>query len=402
LQITSKGGDTLGIFNRIFRNKTPTPLPNEGYRYELIVERGNGFYSWRGNLYQSDIVRSCIRPKAKAIGKLVAKHIRESTDGLKVNPEPYIRFLLEEPNPYMTGQMLQEKMATVLALNNNAFALIVRDENGYPMQMYPIPCRTVETVYDKQGTVLLKFLLKNGKTKTFYYRDIIHLRQDFCDNDVFGDPPAEALTSLMEIVSTTDQGIIKAIQNSNVIKWLLSFKQSLRKEDIDKQVKDFAKNYLSIDSEAGGAAGHDAKFDVKQVKPEGYVPNAAQMDRTVKRIYSFFNTNEKIVQSSYSEDDWISYYESELEPVAIQLAGEYTRKIFTRKERGFGNSIMFESSNLAYASMKTKLQLREMVDRRSLTPNEWRKVMHLAPLPGGDEPIMRLDTAVVKEEGGDD
>ncbi len=42
----------------------------------------------------------------------------------KINPEPYIRFLLEEPNPLMTGQMFQEKMAVQLELNHNAFAYI--------------------------------------------------------------------------------------------------------------------------------------------------------------------------------------------------------------------------------------------------------------------------------------
>lgn len=392
----------MGVLNRIFRNKTPTPIPNEGYHIELVTERGNGFYAWRGNLYQSDIVRSCVRPKAKAIGKLVAKHIRDSKDGPQINPEPYMRFLLEEPNPYMTGQMLQEKMATQLELNNNAFALIVRDENGYPMQIYPIPCITAEAVHDKVGTLYIKFFLKNGKSKTFPYSDILHLRQDFNSNDLFGDPPAEVLTSLMEIVNTTDQGIIKAVQNSNVIKWMLKFKQALRPEDIRKNVNEFVREYLSIDSETGGAAATDAKFDAEQVKPESYVPNAAQMDRTTQRIHSFFNTNEKIVQSKYNEDEWISYYESQVEPLAVQMAGEYTRKLFTRKERGFGNRVMFEASNLAYASMKTKLGLVAMVDRRSLTPNEWRATMNLAPLPGGDEPIMRLDTTTVREGGNAD
>lgn len=386
----------MGLFD-IFRNKTPTPERNEGYHIELITERGNGFYAWRGNLYQSDIVRSCIRPKAKAIGKLVAKHIRDGKDGPVVNPEPYMRFLLEEPNPYMTGQMLQEKLATQLELNNNAFALIVRDENGYPMQIYPIPCTTAEAVYGKDGTLYIKFFLKNGKSKTFPYSDIIHLRQDFNNNDLFGDPPADVLTSLMEIVNTTDQGIIKAVQNSNVIKWLLKFKQSLRPEDIRKNVNDFVKEYLSIDSESGGAAAADAKYDVEQVKPESYVPNAAQMDRTTQRLYSFFNTNEKIVQSKFTEDEWISYYESQVEPLAIQMAGEFTRKLFTRKERGYGNKIMFESSNLQYASIQTKLGLVAMVDRGAMTPNKWCEIMGLPPVEGGDKPIRRLDTAIVQD-----
>ena len=104
--------------------------------YKLVTEKGNGQFIWNGKIYQSDVVRSCMRPKVKAIGKLVAKHIRETITAegkdLKVNPDVYMRFLLEEPNALMSGQKLQEKLAAQLILNNNAYALISRDENGYP------------------------------------------------------------------------------------------------------------------------------------------------------------------------------------------------------------------------------------------------------------------------------
>ena len=86
-----------------------------------------------------------------------------------------------------------------------------------------------------------------------------------------------------------------------------------------------------------------------------------------------------------------------MEPDVIQMGLEYTRKIFSRKKRSYGNRIMFEAANLATASMTTKLNLREMVDRGAMTPNEWRSVFNLAPLPGGDKPVRRLDTAVVNE-----
>ena len=238
------------------------------------------------------------------------------------------------------------------------------------------------------------------KIVTFAYSDIIHLRQDFNENDIFGTSRAETLIPLMEIVTTTDQGIVKAIRNSSVIKWLLLFKQSLRPEDLKKSTKEFVDNYLSIDSETGGAAAADAKYEAKQVDPKDYVPNATQMDKTLQRIYSLLGTNEKIIQSKFTEDEWISYFEAKIEPIAIQLSNEYTRKIFSRRERGFGNKIIFEASNLQYASMNTKLQLVQMVDRGALTPNEWREVFNLAPIKGGDEPIRRLDTAVVTK-GGD-
>ena len=44
---------------------------------QMVTTYGEHFYSWNGRLYDSDIVRSCIRPKVKAIGKLAGKHIRE-------------------------------------------------------------------------------------------------------------------------------------------------------------------------------------------------------------------------------------------------------------------------------------------------------------------------------------
>ncbi|MGL5085319.1 MAG: phage portal protein [Clostridium sp.] len=379
-------------FKNKFFNKSPTAT-----RFEMITDKGNGFYNWNGKLYQSDIIRSCIRPKAKAVGKLEAKHIRNnSQDGFSINPEPYIRFLLEEPNPYMTGQMLQEKVATQLQLNNNAFIYIHRDELDYPIELYPVPVVGVEALYDKDGLLYLKCTLVNGKICTYPYSDIIHLRQDYNENDIFGSSPSNALKPLMEIVNTTDQGIVKAIRNSGAIKWLLKFNMNLKPEDIIKQTKDFVDNFLSIDKNNGGAAAADSKYDAKQVEPRDYVPNAAQMDRTVQRLHSFYNTNEKIIQSKYNEDEWNAYYESEIEPIAIQLSNEYSRKLFTRRARGFGNKIIFEASNLQYASMSTKMNLVQMVDRGAMLPNEWRSVLGLAPIEGGDNPIRRLDTAVVK------
>lgn len=380
----------MGLFDRFKSNAASVT------KYKLITDNGGGYYSYNGNLYQSDIVRAAVRPKAQAVGKIVGKHIRETIKGgikeLKVNPDVYMKFLLEEPNPYMTGQMLQEKLATQLELNNNAFAYIERNEDGYPIAIYPISAGASDAIQNNSGELFLKFTLKNGKIATFRYTDIIHLRKDFNNNEIFGDSPAGALTPLMEIINTTDQGIVKAIRNSNVVKWLLKFTASMRPEDIKKQTKQFVDDYLNIESETVGAAATDAKADAIQVEPKDYVPNAVQMEKTVQRIYSFFNTNDKIVQGKYTEDEWISYYESNVEPVVIQLSGEYTRKLFSRRERGFGNKIMFEASNLTFASMKTKLDLTRYVDRGIMSPNEVREILHYAPREGGDTYILRKDT----------
>jgi len=386
----------LGLLDKFKRENRTVTVSN----YKMITDDGGGYFSWNGNLYHSDIIRAAIRPKVRAFGKTVAKHIRRNETGLKVNPDPYMRFLLEEPNPYMSGQMFQEKMITQLELNHNAFAYINRDENNYPIELYPITAHSAEAVRNDSGELFLKFNMKNGMTSTFRYTDILHLRKDFNENEIFGDSPAKALLPLMEIINTTDQGIVKAIKNSNIVKWLLKFNQTLRPEDLKKATKQFVNDFLNIDSDTVGAAAVDAKMDATQVDPKDYVPNEKQMSESVKRVYAFFSTNEKIVHSNYTENDWIAYYEACVEPDVVQASNEYSRKLFSRRERGFGNKIIFESSNLSFASMQTKLQLVQFADRGILNPNEIREIMNYAPYDGGDDYIRRLDTALVDEEKG--
>ncbi|MDG0933684.1 phage portal protein, partial [Bacillus paranthracis] len=152
-------------------------------------------------------------------------------------------------------------------------------------------------------------------------------------------------------------------------------------------VKDFTTNYLNIDSEMGGAAAADGKYDIQQVKNESYVPNEKQISETIKRIYAYFGTNEKIVMSNYSEDEWNSYFEAEIQPFSMQLSNEYTRKIFSKRERGFGNRIIFEASSLQYASMSSKLGLVQFVDRGIMCANDVLEILNMPPIEGGDKYI---------------
>lgn len=383
---------------QLFRRKRQENATSQEI-FKMITDVGNGFYAWNGRLYHSDIVRACVKPKTKAIGKMVAKHISETEKNgerrVEINPRPYIRFLLEEPNQFMTGQMMQEKVANQLALNGNAFILIIRDVFGLPCGLYPIPAAGVEARYNAAGDLMLKFSYPNGKWSEFPYSDIIHLRDDYVDNDLFGESPAPALMQLMQVVTTTDQGIVNAIKNSAVIRWLLKFTSAMRPEDLKLKAEEFTQNFLEISSNSLGVAAVDSKAEAIQIKNNDYVPNALQAEKQVKRIYSFFNTNDKIVNSNYTEDEWISYYEQCIEPIGVQMSNEYTRKLFSRRERGCGNRIIFESSSLTFASMSTKLQLVQFADRAIMTRNEIRGYLNLAPAPGGDEFILRKDTGTV-------
>lgn len=387
------------LFSKIFGKKkdTTTNYP----RFELLSGNDVNYTPWSGNIFDSDIVRSAIRPKANAVGKLSPKHIRGYGEDMSINPDSRIKEILQRPNQYMSMQDFLMKMTFQREIYHNAFAYIKRDPMGQVDEIYPIPYTGVDLL-EYQNELYAKFRFKTGKTMTVPYESLIHLRKDFNDNDIFGDSGINSLNNLMEVINTTDQGIIKAIKNSNVIRWLLKYNQALRPEDIKKNTKDFVDNYLSLESDTVGAAATDAKADVIQVEPKDYVPNAVITKEHKERLYSYFGVNENIVQNKYDEDEWIAFYESEVEPILIQLSNAFTKVFFTKRELGYGNRIVFEATNLAYASMDTKLQLVQFADRGIMTPNEVRQILNLGPIEGGDVPIRRLDTVPITDGKGDD
>ena len=63
----------MALFNR--RSREPTnEKPTQQSVLKMVTMENEYYYAWNGKLYQSDLVRACIRPFSQAIGKLVAKH----------------------------------------------------------------------------------------------------------------------------------------------------------------------------------------------------------------------------------------------------------------------------------------------------------------------------------------
>ena len=82
---------------------------------------------------------------------------------------------------------------------------------------------------------------------------------------------------------------------------------------------------------------------------------------------------------------------------------EFTNKLFTPTEKGFGNEILFESNRLQYASNKTKIEVIRYAGN-ILTINEQREIFNLAPIDGGDTFLIDQNHEVnnMNEEGNNE
>lgn len=206
----------------------------------------------------------------------------------------------------------------------------------------------------------------------------------------FGESNSITLEPVLNTISTTSQGITKAIKNTAFLRGILEFVQVLQPTDVEKNVKDFSRRYLDINNNEDGIAYTDPRYKFHELKSEPFVPNKAQMDYSKKELYEYFNTNEKIIQGLYSEQEWIAYFETTIQPFAVQMTQEFTRKVFTNTEKGYGNEIIFEANRLANASNNTKITICKELGHL-FTINEQREIWNRAPIPGGDVRLQSLN-----------
>jgi hypothetical protein len=220
---------------------------------------------------------------------------------------------------------------------------------------------------------------------THSWEDLAVLRKDYNTSDIWGDSNGAILTSL-DLLNTTNEGMANAIKSTANLRGILkTTKAMLSPEDAKKQKDRFVEDYMGL-ANSSGIAMLDAtqSFDPITIQPQ--IANYKNVEELRNNIYRYFGVNEDAVLSKLSGDTWEAFYEAKIEPVLIALGLELTNKIFSDRERGFENEIVFESNRMQYMSTANKLALVQMVDRMAMTPNEWRQVMNMAPVPWGNEP----------------
>lgn len=378
------------IWDRIF-GKEPNRLTNET-QFKFMNGYTPVFTDFGDDPYTSDVVRSAIHAIASNAAKLKPKHIRRVDGNVEVIRGPIEKLLSVRPNEFMSAYDFIYKIVTQLYQFNNAFVWIKNDlYNNQVSGFYPVDMSNIELV-EAEDILYVKFQFLNGKKLVAPYSEFVHLRRFYNRNDIFGDSNAKALMPTLDLIHTTDEGIINAVKSSAFLRGLIKFTNAMLKpEDIKKQRDDFVKDYMDI-SNNGGIAALDAKAEYQELKSEPKMLDDKQMNLIEEKVHKYFNVNKKIIMSNYTEDEWNAFYENVLEPLAIQMSLEFTTKLFSDRAQGHGNEIIFEANRLQYASTKTKVNLiKEIMPLGILSKNDAREIFNLSPIENGDEYIQTLN-----------
>ena len=349
------------------------------------------FSSFEGGVYEMELTRAAIHAFATQCSKLKPEMAGSAYKDLG-------KRMLYQPNPYMDTTKYLYRLATILSVNNTAFIIPLYASDGETITGYfpivPSMCEVVEY----QDEPYLRYTFTNGQKAAIEFGRVGILTQFQYKNDFFGETNS-ALLPTMQLLDTQRQGIIEGVKQSAYIRFMARLANVLKPTDITAERKRFTEENLSAENNNGVLLFDNKYADVKQIESKPFVVDADQMKIIQNNVFNYFGTNEKILQNSFDEETWNSYYEGKVEPFAIQCSLVHTNMTFTPKEVAFGNHFLFTANRLQYASNRSKLAIvTQLFDRGFLTHNMGLEIFNMSPLPGedGNKYFIRKEYAEVK------
>ena len=362
----------MGLFEKIFPKKARGPV---GYsRWETLTAYKAAFTTWRGEIYEFDLVRSAIDCLARNTGKLKVEMTGTAKKTLRT-------VLKSQPNPYQTWYQFLYRTRTIWEMQNNAIIVPILDDYDDIKGIFPVLPSSCDVV-EYKGTEYLRY--------KFYGNQVAAIELDKCGivtkhqykDDIFGANNT-ALNNTFDLLDMNRQAIKEAIKNASTFRFMGNMSNFSQDADIEAERKRIKDSNLN-DKEGFLLLFSNLVENVKQIDVKPYSIDDKQLALINSNVEKYFGVSERAIKNELTGDEASAFYEGAIEPFAIQLSEAITRMLFTLTERNIGNAFFLTANRIQFMTNADKLNFTsQMGDRGMMYIDELREVWNLAPLPNG-------------------
>lgn len=376
----------MGFFDRL-RRKPP--------KTQKWAQTLNGyapvFSQFGTNIYASDVVQQAIKCIVDEMKKLNPVHIRyNGNDPVPVNSD--IQTVLNNPNPLMTTSEFLEKVMWLLLLNYNAFILptyyMWEDERGIQKRkysgLYPLKPTQVDFIEDASGRMYVKMRFENNFETTVPYDDLIHIKYNYSINeymggDASGQPDHTALLKTLELNDTLLRGIAKAMNSSYAVNGVVKYNTMLDDGKMEAALKELERK---LNNSENGFLPLDLKAEYTPLQHEIKLVDEETLKFIDEKILRNWGVPLSILTGDYTKSQYEAFYQKTLEPLIISISQAFTKKLFTDRERSFGNRIELYPKDLIFMTVEQTLEMVNLLSNTGcIYENEKRVAFGLRPLP---------------------
>lgn len=372
-------------FIRKFRNK------RREYKYAQMLNNFIPVSSSFGNdIYASDVVQQAVKCVADEMTKLTPHHIRKKGVYEFSIVNDSVETVLNNPNDNMTTSDLIEKIIWLLFIDYNAYVIptydVVRMKDGSMRKRYtglwPVRPAFVEMLQDPSGRLGIHFVFSNDYECILAYDDVIHLKMKYSVNEYFGGdesgrPNHKPLIETLKLNDDVMKSISKALKSSCAINGIVKYNTYLDEGKTENAIKEFEEKAKNSET---GILPLDAKGDYMDIHHDPKVVDSTVLQFIDEKILRNFGLNVHILNGDYSKDQYDAFYQKTLEPLIVKISQEFTKKLFTDRERGLNNVVEFFPERLIFMTNNEKIELFNMlIDTSSCYKNELRYAFGLEP-----------------------
>lgn len=357
----------------------------------------DGFSAWYSqfgtNIYASDVVQQALKCIVDEMKKLNPTHVRYNGNDPVPDTKSTVQRVLENPNPLMTTAEFIEKITWLLLLNYNVFIIPtyytwVDDKTGAERRnyeaLYPIKPTNVEFIEDESGALFVHFWFLNGYDTTIRYDDVIHIRYNYSVNEYMGgnfagQPDHEALLSTLQLNYDLLQGVAKAMKASYAVNGIIKYNTLIDDGTLEKNLRELENKLQNNES---GILPLDLKAEFTPLERKAAIVDENTLKFIDEKILRNWGVPLSILTGDYTKEQYEAFYQKTLEPLAISYSQAFTKKLFTQRERSFGNKIEFYPKELIFMTVTQTLEMINILSPTGgLFENEKRVALGLRPLP---------------------
>ena len=345
------------------------------------------------NIYASDVVQAALKCIVDEMKKLNPCHVRYvESDPVPVKGST-VQDVLTDPNPLMTTSEFLEKTCWLLLLNYNAFVIptyyVWTDtktgaERRYYTALYPINPTQVDFIEDAAANLFVKFTFWNGETTTIRYEDVIHVRYNYSVNQYMGgnemgQPDHKALLGTLELNDQLLKGVAKAMKASYAVNGVVKYNSLMDDGKTEQALKELERKLANSES---GFLPLDLKAEFTPLPKTTQLVDEATLKFIDGKILRNFGVPLPILTGDYKKEQYEAFYQKTLEPIIIAISQAFTKKMFTPREKAFGNKIELYPKALIFMTVSQTLDMiKELSPTGALFENEKRVALGLKPLP---------------------
>lgn len=377
----------MGLFDKLFKR-----VPKDR-RLAVSLDGFSPVYPQFGtNIYASDVVQQAIKCIVDEMKKLNPTHVRIIDN----DPTPVkgnLQDVLTNPNPIMTTSEFLEKTIWLLLLNYNVFLIPVYRtwtdektgaERRYYDAIYPIKPTQADFIEDASGKLYVHFFFMNGYDTTIAYDDLIHIRYNFSVNEFMGgnevgQPDHGALLETLRLNDTLLKGVAKAMKASYAVNGVVKYNTLIDEGKTEAALRDLERKLANNES---GFLPLDLKADFTPLPHTSAIVDEDTLKFIDGKILRHWGVPLAILTGDFTKEQYEAFYQKTLEPLIISVSQAFTKKLFTDREKAFGNRIELYPKELIFMTVAQTLEMiKELSPTGALFENEKRVALGLRPLP---------------------